>query len=257
MKPSKQFNSEHTSANPASPADWFHHPIGQMVCQEEQTLYDDWVSNLFGYHALQVGAMPLDLLRNSRIQHCFRSNAAQPDMLCDSAFLPFQQHSLDLLLLPHVLEFSPLPQQTLREAERVLVPEGHVILTLFNPISPWGLRRMMGCGRSTIPDLWSAQFFAMPRIRDWLALLGFEVLQTRMLCHAWPIHSQKMAQRLSWLAPLGLKCWPVAGGVYAILARKRVVGMHIIKPGWQSLRVAKKLATTPNKKQISHRVKQK
>ncbi len=255
MKTNKPLNIPHTSANPVSPVDWFHHPIGQMLCAEEQILFDDWVTNLFGYHALQLGNMPKDLLRNSRIQHCFRSNVVNPDIFCDSAFLPFQQHSLDLLLLPHVLEFSALPQQTLREAERVLVPEGHVILTMFNPISPWGVRRMMGCGRSEIADLWTAHFFTMTRIRDWLSLLGFEVLQTRMLCHAWPIHSQKMAQRFSWLALLGLKCWPMTGGVYAILARKRVVGMHIIKPNWQSISVAKKLVPTPNKKQISRRVK--
>jgi len=230
---------------------WTQHALGQYVCEQEQALFDDWVSNLFGYNALQLGDIPQNYLRNCRIQHCFHAHGGKPELVCDSAFLPFPEQSLDLILLPHVLEFSGYPQQSLREAERVLVPEGYVILTLFNPIGPWGMRRSFGCGKSTIPDLWSAQFFSIPRIRDWLALLGFEVVQSKTLCHAWPIHSPQMAQRFSWLGKLGLKYWPMMGGVYAILARKRVTGMHIIKPRWQSLKLSKKLVSSANKKQIS------
>ncbi len=253
-------NPHHATANMTASPHWSSHALGQQLCQQEQLLYDDWVSNLFGYHALQLGDLPIDLLRNSRIQHRFHAqssgSAAEPaqQLYCDSAFLPFPENSLDLLLLPHVLEFTDLPQQSLREVERVLVPEGHVILTLFNPYSPWGVKRALGLGKREIADLWSAHFFSMSRIKDCLSVLGFEVLQSQMLCHQWPIHSPIWAQRLSILAKLGLKFCPMTGGVYAILARKRVTGMHIIRPDWQALRLSKKLLVSPNKKQIKQSV---
>jgi SAM-dependent methyltransferase len=244
-------NAKYTNSN--ATLNWTHHALGQYVCAQEQVLYDAWVSNLFGYHALQLGVIENDFLRNCRIQHSFHAQGRQVELLCDSAFLPFPEQSLDLVLLPHVLEFSLYPQQSLREVERVLMPEGHVMLTVFNPISPWGMRRSFGCGKSDIPDLWQAKFFSMPRIRDWLALLGFEVVNSQILCHAWPIHSTKIAQRFSWAEQLGLKYWPMMGGVYAILARKRVTGMHIIKPTWQNLNLSKKLVSSANKKHISER----
>lgn len=249
-KPSKATDA---TANVRQPLDgsvyahWSDHPLGQRVCLQEQLLYDDWVSNLFGYHALQLGDFSRDLLRNSRIQHCFHANRSE-QLACESAFLPFPENSLDLVLLPHVLEFSDLPQQTLREVERVLMPEGHVMLTLFNPFSVWGIKRAMGCGKKDIPDLWQSHFFAMNRIKDWLSVLGFELIQSQTLCHEWPIHSEKMAQRLQFFAYIGLQCLPMTGGVYAILARKRVTGMHIIRPEWQALQLSKRLLARPHKK---------
>jgi SAM-dependent methyltransferase len=60
---------------------------------------------------------------------------------CDFDALPFPNQSLDLVLLPHTLELARDPHDTLREVERVLVPEGRVVIVGFNPASLWGLRQ--------------------------------------------------------------------------------------------------------------------
>ena len=66
--------------------------------------------------------------------------------------LPFATHSIDLVVMPHILEFAEDPHQVLREVERVLVPEGHVVITGFNPASLWGLRQYrLAAGRFAVP----------------------------------------------------------------------------------------------------------
>ena len=82
------------------------------------------------------------------------------DLLTEPAALPFAAASLDLLLLPHTLELSLDPHATLREVERVLVPEGRVVISGLNPASLWGLRQRrarlyqrLGKGTLYLPDV--------------------------------------------------------------------------------------------------------
>jgi hypothetical protein len=42
------------------------------------------------------------------------------------------------------LELARDPHHALREVERVLVPEGRVVISGFNPASLWGLRQSAG-----------------------------------------------------------------------------------------------------------------
>jgi SAM-dependent methyltransferase len=108
----------------------------------EQARIDAVVADLFGYNALQLGLPQLDLLARTA-SPCARwpASSGQVDVLCDLRQLPFAAHSIDLVVMAHVLEFHDDPHQILREVERVLIPEGEVIITGFNPLSIWGLRR--------------------------------------------------------------------------------------------------------------------
>jgi len=123
---------------------WLSTALGRYLQMQEQFLYDQAVVDLFGFNALQMGSLQMDLLRNSRVTHRFKSadcydSKQQPNLLCADDFLPIADTSLDLLLLPHRLEFSERPHQTLREAERVMIPEGHLLISGFNPFGWWGL----------------------------------------------------------------------------------------------------------------------
>ncbi|MBS1146038.1 MAG: methyl-transferase [Proteobacteria bacterium] len=125
-------------------AGWFETPLGQHLLFREQRYFDQAVSDVFGFNAVQVGLPHIDFLRNSRIPlrvSCAVEAPAQVN--ADPMFLPFENQSLDLLLLPHVLEFSSNPHQVLREAERVLRPEGRLVLAGFNPRSLWGLAHQL------------------------------------------------------------------------------------------------------------------
>src|SRR5690625_7466005 len=92
--------------------------------------------------------------------------AAQPEAL------PFETQSIDLILLPHVLENAYDSHQVLREIERVLVPEGLVIITGFNPLSLWGLRyRLVSCA-PPLPAP-ASNWVSPYRLSFWLGSLSF------------------------------------------------------------------------------------
>jgi ubiquinone/menaquinone biosynthesis C-methylase UbiE len=150
--------------------------------------------------------------------------------------LPFPNQSLDLLVLPHTLELARDPHLTLREVERVLVPEGRVMILGFNPASLWGLRqrlgharRSIGLGRRAPPFLpRSGEFLNYWRLRDWLRLLSFEVEGGRFGCYRPPYASARWLERSAWMEPLGERWWPVLGAVYFLEAVKRVRGMRLV-----------------------------
>jgi SAM-dependent methyltransferase len=148
--------------------------------------------------------------------------------------LPFDSQSLDLVVLPHTLELARDPHLTLREVERVLVPEGRVVVVGFNPTSLWGLRQRIGrtlraLGRRRELFLPSAgEFLGYRRLRDWLRLLSFEVEAGRFGCYRPPVVSEKWLARTEWMDHSGERWWPVFGAVYFVVAVKRVRGMRLV-----------------------------
>ncbi len=140
--------------------------------------------------------------------------------------LPFDSGSVDMVVMPHVLEFNEHPHQILREVERVLMPEGNVIIAVSTPVV-----------YGDTPDYWlekrlsvNGNFISLPRMKDWLALLGFEVVSGRFACYAPPFLTSRLIQQLSFMEPAGDRWWAVCGGVYFLQAIKRVPGMRPIKP---------------------------
>jgi SAM-dependent methyltransferase len=230
---------------------WLDTPIGAYLLAQEQALFDDIVSDIFGFNAMQLGFLQADLLRNSRIPFALKTSETQGNMLCETQQLPISCNTMDLVLLPHTLDFSVNPQQTLREVERVLRPEGHVVIAGFNPLSAWGMRRFVSKRCSSSSALWHAHFLSALRIKDWLNLLGLEVVSTRLACYKLPVQSATWIQRFDGLDKFGSRCWPMLGGVYCIVAKKRVLGMRIIKPNWKQARLKRGLAISPSKKDDS------
>ena len=232
---------------------WLDTPIGAYLLAQEQALFDSVVSDIFGFNAMQLGFLQADLLRNSRIPFALKASETQGDLLCETQQLPISSNTMDLVLLPHTLDFSVNPQQTLREVERVLMPEGHVVIAGFNPLSAWGMRRFVSKRCSSSSALWLAHFLSALRIKDWLNLLGFEVVGTRMACYKLPVQSDSWMQRFDGLDNLGSRCWPMLGGVYCIVAKKRVLGMRIIKPNWKQARLKRGLAISTSQKDDASR----
>jgi SAM-dependent methyltransferase len=149
--------------------------------------------------------------------------------------LPFAENSLDLLILPHSLELSPDPHATLREAERVLVPEGKLIICGFNPLSLWGFKqkrshlyKRLNFGELYLPE--AGEMIAYRRLRDWLRLLNFDVEPGHFGCYRPAVRSAGMLQRFAWIDKLGKRYWPILGAVYFVVAVKRVRGMRMISP---------------------------
>lgn len=219
----------------SSLSEWFASTQGHYVLQWEQARIDAIVSDVFGYNALQIGLPNHDLLHANRIAHRFACDHALGSgaaVLAEAQQLPFASASLDLVLLPHVLEFSRNPHQILREVERVLVPEGRVVITAFNPFSLFGVRRAFSRSRGVFP--WRGHFFSAPRLRDWLTLLGFETPSGVFGCYAPPVRSQKWQERWKFMERAGGRWWPVCGGSFVLHGVKRVQGMRLITPNWRT-----------------------
>jgi len=223
-----------------NPQTWFETPLGQYLLAREQDYFDQAVADVFGFNALQVGLPQFDFLRANRISlKIVASREAGETVMLRAApdFLPIETSSIDLILLPHVLEFSDNPHQILREVERVLMPEGHVIISGFNPRSLWGAKRNWTEDEASYP--WCGNFIALPRLKDWMKLLDFEVTAGRLCCYVPPFAQEKWLQRFAFMEAAGDRWWPISGGVYFLAAVKRVYGMRVIKPDWKDVLAAK------------------
>ena len=251
--------------------DWFQTPPGRYLLDWERRQFDLSVADLFGYHALQLGLPELEGLQANRMPHRWLASSdsagvvahagfagdsprrPRAALVTDFAALPFPANSLDLLLLPHALELGADPHATLREVERVLVPEGRVIICGMNPASLWGMRqtrarlyRRMGFGALFLPD--AGEFIGYWRLRDWLRLLSFEVEAVRFGCYAPSVASEHWLRRFDWMDRAGARWWPIFGAVYFVLAVKRVRAVRLLGPAWKALPVrAGKAVTLANR----------
>jgi SAM-dependent methyltransferase len=213
--------------------DWFESSKGAYVLAWERAQFDSAVEDVFGYNAVQIGLPEIDFLRANRIAlHVTAGLAAGCGLRADPRHLPLASQSVDLVVLPHVLEFDSDPHQILREAERVLMPEGQIVIAGFNPLSLWGLKRKLWGKRTEYP--WCGDFIGLLRLRDWLKLLGFELNGGRFGCYAPPVNQSKWLQRFAFMEKAGDRWWPICGGVYVVRAVKRVQGMRLVTPAWKN-----------------------
>ena len=225
---------------------WFESDVGRYVLAREQAWFDVVSADLFGFKAMQLGTCNVDYLRANRMPYRFFAGFGQGALVCAPERLPIASQSLDLVALPHLLEFSLHPHQLLREVERVLRPEGRLLIAGFNPFSLWGLRRVFSSRDASSP--WHGRFIHLARLKDWLALLGFEIAGGRMACYAPPINHAAWIARFSFLEAAGDRWWALGGGVYLIHAVKRVHGMRLIEPKWEGNWVARPAwASTPRR----------
>ena len=218
----------------------------------EQARFDEAVADVFGYYSLQLGMPMLPGLRANRMPHrwlALGADHATPlenpapwsaSLLAHAVALPFPDDSLDLLVLPHTLEWSHDPHTALREAARVLVPEGRLVISGLHPFSLWGLQqqwaRLQQRAGSSVPLHWpeGVQLIAPWRLRDWLGLLNFEVQELRFGCYRPAVCSKAWLERWAWLDGAGQRFWPILGAAYFVVAVKRVQAMHLLKPAWRS-----------------------
>jgi SAM-dependent methyltransferase len=220
-------------------ADFLGQPAGKYLLAWEQRQLDAVVADIFGYHAMQLGLPEVNALRENRmpLRFCASDRLVSPEQLnghpqvavvTNFEELPLASQSIDLVVIPHVLEFADEPHQVLREVDRVLVPEGQIVVTGFNPASLWGARQSL-CRLGASPFLPRAgQFIGLPRIKDWLKLLSFEVNRGRFGCYAPWARTDKWLQRWQFLEKVGDRWWPVLGSVYMLTAIKRVRGMRLV-----------------------------
>jgi len=213
------------------------------VLDWELAQFDSAVDDVFGFRAVQIGLPEVDFLRQNRIPYRF-TLALEPGaaLAADPLQLPLASQSVDLVVLPHVLEGHPNPHDVLREVERVLMPEGQVVISGFNTASLWRVRQLFASRHNGAP--WDAKFIGLLRLREWLRVLGFELNGGKFGCYAPPFRNEIWLKRFEFMEKAGARWWPVTGGIYVVRAVKRVHAMRIVTPAWRQER-ARRRALAP------------
>lgn len=208
---------------------WYARDNGQYLLRQLQTYLDDILDTAFGYHLLQTGLTAQHpLFTNSPVNHrVYVSPLAGPGvgLVSNSDELPLESDSIDILIAHHGLEFEDNPHQALREMQRVLAPQGHLVLIGFNPYSLQG--SYTGLRGLVRRPLWRYHHpLGSGRLTDWLHLLGCEVQATNYLYTLPPVGSGRLRRATTvvdqWLcrhnAPLG--------GLYVLHSIKQVSGLN-------------------------------
>ena len=230
--------SEHDTSDALR--EWFSSEAGTTSLRSVVAAVERILPDLFGYHLVMVGDyIDRELVASSRISHQIiigdrhRDNRAV-SLVASQQALPLEENSVDVLVLPHTLDFSKDPHQLLREAERVLIGEGHMIVLSYNPWSFYGLWRGLLGWREGIP--WRGRFISQTRIKDWLKLLGFDIEQAFKAGFRPPFKRAGVNRRFEFMEQLGAYCWPFFGNVSIIVAKKRVTSVTPLKTSWETRR---------------------
>ena len=230
-----------SSADPARAgfSAWLKCVTGGILVDYEREKIAGILPGLIGYHITQIGHFDggvLDsagLIRNKIELHLEEDGLHGCDcgVLASAVSLPFAAHSIDVAVIPHVLEFTPDPGAVLNEVERVLTEDGRLIITGFNPWSLWGLWRLHPAMRNRPP--WSGRFHGTARLRQWLDMIDFEMLEVERFLFRPPFRHTSRLRRWMLLEKLGKFWWPYFGAAYIILARKRRIPVTPVKMNWR------------------------
>jgi SAM-dependent methyltransferase len=224
----------------ASPHAWLRSPLGERVYALERKLAGEALAQVFGWQLLQIGIWGEDdgLIAEARTQrksvlgwHGPRGEAtagrtAMIRSRTDS--LAVASDSVDAVLLPHTLEYEPDPHEILREVGRILSGEGHLVVLGFRPFSIWGMRHLFA--RHGFPP-GTERLIGERRLRDWLKLLGFEIVDARRYLFALPWGGTKSPE--GFFERAGERAWPPFASGYMLKARKRVYAVTPIRPRWR------------------------
>lgn len=214
-------------------SEWFASDLGAEILSQQMAQVQPLVERLFGYHLLQAGVTSaVDFAACSRINHRFRLSPcaeAQGAALVEFEQLPLPSESIDVVVMHHLLDYSPHPHQVLREAARVLIPSGHLVLIGFNPFSLLGLSRLLF---SSSPYHRGNQLRAA-RVEDWMNLLDLQAGTLERGFFRLPLQQRDLLAKTSWMERAGARWRLPWGGFYIIVARKEVARMRTIKLNWR------------------------
>lgn len=211
--------------------------LGNHLLDAEKKTFSQLLKQHFGKHALLLGVpQQYDLLTTTAIPcHWFVSpliSQANPSRYIESDFheLPITTGSIDLVVLPHTLEFIDNPRQLLLEACRIIKPEGLIVICGFNPYSMWGIKKIFPSHKKTP---WLGNFHHLAKIKNWLKLADFAMEKQTSILFRPPMSQQNLYNKLLFMENLGSKCLPMLGGVYILLARAKVIPLTPIRLKWK------------------------
>lgn len=161
-----------------APAAWSDLPNGEIYQRALQQRFEPWIAKLFGFHLIKLGALSMAIdTGKCGITHQVNiaSSGDNLQLQADYYQLPLVEKSIDACIMAHVLPYVAHPHHLLREVDRVLMDDGWLLLSSFNPYSALGIGKMIPGLRGRQP--YSSQMLSEQRLLDWLVLLNYEVMQ--------------------------------------------------------------------------------
>jgi len=221
--------------HPIKPESWNDLPLGnelKLLIEKEIT---EVSRKFFGYHLVRLGHLSSQIeLSACPIKHQVNitSNVqTNTNLLGSSVDLPLSENCVDAFLLAHELDFAKDPHQILREVDRTIMPNGYVVISGFNPFSLCGLFKYLPVNKGSV--LHDARFFSCARVKDWLQLLGFEIVDVRSLLFNELFLQRKLRESSKW-SRWCHQYLPILTSMYVIIARKREIPLSMIKPKWKT-----------------------
>jgi hypothetical protein len=221
--------------HPTKPELWQDLPLGdELKCLIESEIAE-MSRKFFGYHLVRLGHLSSQIeLASCPIKHQVNitsNTQSYTGLVGVAADLPLSENSIDAFLLAHELDFSKDPHQILREVDRTIMPNGYVVITGFNPFSLCGLFKYLPLNKGNI--MHDARFFSCARVKDWLQLLGFEIVDVKHLLFNELFLQRKLREPSKW------NRWchqylSMLTSMYVIVARKREIPLSMIKPRWKA-----------------------
>jgi len=214
--------------------EWLQSPLGDALLQQEGRVVEEALDGIFGEQCLQLGLWGENrtFVRFTRTQRCAliaETSAGAPSAVGELHRLPVESDSIDAVLLPHTLDFSDRPHEILREVDRVLRANGHIVILGFKPGGLWGLRRLIpGAGMPPGAD----HLISDRRIRDWLKLLDMRIQGSQRYFFRWPLPRKSVRGSQKW-ERRGQALWPELAACYMLTAQKRVSTMTPVRPLWR------------------------
>jgi hypothetical protein len=217
------------------PQSWQDLPLGEDVRVLIENELLEISRKFFGYHLVRLGNLSSQIqLNNCPIKHKVNvTTEAQThsNLIAKSTALPIAEKSVDTFVLTHELDFSHDPHQVLREVNRTIMANGYLVLSGFNPFSLCGLAKYLPIDKGNV--LHDGRFFSCARVKDWLQLLGFEIVETKHLLFNDLFMQRRIHESTKWnvwcAKHLGL-----FSTMYIIVARKREIPLSMIKPKWKT-----------------------
>lgn len=214
------------------PKGWQEVAQGEWLKEQLEQVISPMLTKFFGYYLLALGPLGGELdLNGAQVRRTLRVHQwAEADLRTHLCQLPFQANAVDACVMPFCLDYCVDPHQLIREAHRVVIPDGHLLVAGFNPLSPLLAGKLLPRHKHKAP--WNGRSFTRHRVKDWLQLLGCEIVDEKKLVWSSLIGSSQHSELgQQW----GEKYFPFLASVYVVLAKKREVPLTPAKPVWKRM----------------------
>lgn len=215
--------------------EWLASPFGEYLARCESEAAGEILAGTAGYRAMELlisenggVRMLAPQLHRFAIAACPQQNISA---ISEFHFLPLPSAVVEVAILHHILDYCEFPHESLKEAARVVMPSGHLVIFGFNPFSVFGLLRwVMRLGSVNL--IWKCRGLSAGRVVDWLRLLGFQSEKIIYGAYNLPVQSRGYLSRTAWLEKIGRRLRIPSGSYYVIIARKQRLRPIISPQDW-------------------------